>query len=119
MGCDYYILKVLQVYYQNGVGVGVGVGDFEIEVERQRRYFDYENDNFDEDEENYEEKLAEYKRGILTPCIQPITIYSNNTFNKELTEIKYRELVEHELSDRSIKWSALNKIIKIEIRYER
>jgi hypothetical protein len=111
MGCDYYIVKVLHVYYQDG--------DFEIEVERQRRYFDYENENFDEDEDNYEEKLAEYKRGVLTPCIPPITIYANKAFNKELTEYKYKELVEAELSNRSIEWSALKQIIKVELRYER
>jgi hypothetical protein len=111
MGCDYYIVKVLQVYYHNG--------DFEIEVERQRRYFDYENENFDEDEDNYEEKLAQYKRGVLTPCIQPIHIYTNNTFNKPLSEMKYRGLVETELSNRNIKWSALKQIIKVELRYER
>ena len=112
MGCDYYIVKVLHVYYQDG--------DFEIEVYRQRGYFDDEGEeNFDEDEDNYEEKLAEYKREILMPRIPPITIYANNAFNKELTEIKYRELVEAELSNRSIEWSALKQIIKIEMRYER
>jgi hypothetical protein len=111
MGCDYYIVKVLQVYYQNG--------DFEIEVDRQRGYFDDEDDNFDEDEDNYEEKIAEYKRGVLTPRIPPITIYNNKVFNKPLSEIKYRELVEAELSNRSVKWSALNQIIKVELRYER
>jgi hypothetical protein len=111
MGCDYYIVKVLQVYYQNG--------DFEIEVDRQRGYFDDEDDNFDEDQDNYEEKLAEYKRGVLTPRIPPITIYNNKAFNKPLSEIKYRELVEAELSNRHIEWWELNQIIKIEIRYER
>jgi hypothetical protein len=111
MGCDYYIVKVLQVYYQDG--------DFEIEVERQRRYFDYENENFDEDEDNYEKKLAQYKLVVLTPCIPPITIYANKEFNKEITEIKYKELVEAELSNRNIEWSALNQIIKVELRYER
>ena len=115
MGCDYYILKVLHVYYENGDGVG----DFKIEVDRQRGYFYYENDNVDEDDDNYEEKLAEYKRGVLTPYMPPITIYSDKAFNKPLTEIKYRKLVEAELSDLSIKWSALKQIIKVELRYER
>lgn len=115
MGCDFYIVKVLQVYYNTANGAD----EFEIEVDRQRGYFDYENDNFDEDEENYEEKLAEYKHGVLTPCIQPIYIYSNKAFNKPLSEYKYKELVEAELSNRGIKWSALNQIIKIELRYER
>jgi hypothetical protein len=111
MGCDYYITKVLQMYYNENECL-------EFEVERQKGYYYY--DNYDEDEDNYEKMIDAYKKDILTPQINPIIIYINGKFNKPSTEEKYKTLIDCEIKYCINKtWSDITKIIKIEKRFER
>ena len=110
MGCDYYIVKLLHIYYNDDDQVVT------IELERQRGYYHYD---YDEDEDDYESKVDEYIKYVLTPEMNPINIYTNCEFNKPLFETKYKTLVENKLSTNGKKWSEITKIIKVEERYER
>ena len=99
MGCDYYILKVLQIYKTNTTEY------IEVEVERERGYFQYKN--FDEDEDDYEENVKAYISAVLTPRMKPTVLYENGGFRKEMFEIKYKSLVEKEVGD----WSTIERIV--------
>ena len=112
MGCDYYILKLLHIYYSD-------TEYFEIILNRERGYFDCDADVFDEDEDAFEEKFNAYRQCVLTPRIDPIIIYVNRRFNKRLTEDKYKSIVEDVLHEYNKHWSDVKKIIKVEKRYER
>jgi len=111
MGCDYYILKLLRIYYNKDEYL-------EVELDRKRGYYD--DLQFDEDAEDYEEKMNEYTKQILTPKTNPIIIYTNETnFNKLSCKEKYKTLVENEINKHSKKWCEITKIIKVEERCER
>jgi len=108
MGCDYYIVKVLHIYYNEN--------DYlEIELERERCYYFY---SCDSDEENYEEQINEYIKDILTPKMKPIILYSNNNFTNSSFEIKYKTIVVDEINRNNKQWCDIHKIIKVEKRYK-
>ena len=110
MGCDYYILKILHIYYNDN--------DYlEVEIDRERGYYD--DLQFDEDADDYDEKIHEYMKEVLIPKFGPVTIYNNNAFNKSSCESKYKTLVEIEISKFGKEWSEITKIIKVEERRER
>ena len=112
MGCDYYIVKYLCIYFNDKDN---DVLNFEIE--RERGYF---GDHLgDEDEDDYEKKRDEYLKNVLTPQTKPITIYNNGVFNKPMSETKYKSIIEGLIRDSGKKWSEITKIIKEEGRYER
>jgi len=110
MGCDYYILKFLRIHYSD-------VDYLEIELGRERGYYD--DLQFDEDADDYEEKVNEHIKEVLTPKEAPITIYINNSFNKSSCESKYKTLIEDELNDHDKQRSDVIKVIKVEERRER
>ena len=112
MGCDYYIDKNLHIYDYNDKEISY------INVEHEKRYYFFVS-LLDEDEDGYEEELAQYIQDKLTPYMKPIVIYSNNAFNKISFENKYKKTVENELKIVNKVWDDVNKIIKIESRYER
>lgn len=103
MCCDYFILKLLHIYYNNSEYL-------EIELDRQRGYYDD-----DEDEEN----INTYIEYTLTPKTEIIVIYNNNNFNKPSLEEKYKTLVENKIRKYRKKWCEITKIIKVEERHER
>jgi len=106
MGCDYYITKVLRIYF----------GDHYLSfvIERENGYY---FSIYDEDEEDYETKIEEYIKECLTPKMEPIIIYDNK-FNKTY-ETKYKSFVEDLLKDCGKHFSDVTKIIKVEVRYDR
>jgi len=108
MGCDYYVIKVLQIYYND-------TEYLEVEINRERCYYD--DYQFDEDAEDYDEQLNNYIEDILTVKTEPILIYSNGTFNKSSCESKYKGLVENELNKHNKICSDVIKIIKVEKRH--
>jgi len=57
MGCDYYIIKTLRIYFQN-------ILPLYIQVERSRGDFFF--GLLDEDEPDYEEKYKEYIKDKIT-----------------------------------------------------
>jgi hypothetical protein len=110
MGCDYYILELLHIYYNDK--------DYlEIELNRERGY--YNDLQFDEDDDDFEEKLNQYIHDVLTSKKSPIVIYKNAAFNKSSCETKYKALVENKINKHDILWSEITKIIKVEERRER
>ena len=89
MGCDYYIVKYLNIYYND-------TDYLAVELERERGYYNFQ---YDEDSDDYDDKMNEYIKDCLTPQITPIIIYSNNSFNKVSSETKYKILIENEINN--------------------
>ena len=56
MGCDYYISKILYIYYNN-----TDYLPLELYTEKANYYY-----NFNVDYIDYEEKVIEYKKNILS-----------------------------------------------------
>jgi len=109
MGCDYYILKVLRIYYTE-------TDYLDVELTRERGYYYYQ---FDEDEEHYENKVSEYINDILTPKMKPIMLYENNNFIQLSFETKYKTIIDNEINKNNMIWDHIHKIVKVEERYER
>jgi chromosomal replication initiation ATPase DnaA len=103
MGCDYFILKLLHIYYSNSEYL-------EIELDRQRGYYD---------DDEHEENINKYIEYTLTPKTEDIVIYNNNNFNKPSLEEKYKIIIENKIRKYRKKWCEIKKIIKVEERHER
>ena len=114
MGCDYYIIRVLHIYYNDDNNNDNNYLEFELE--REKRYFCY--DLYDEDDDNYDEMINDYKKNILIVKTKPIIIYNNNSFNKLSCEYKYKNYVEYEINAINKTWSDITKIIKVEKKFE-
>ena len=112
MGCDYYIDKDLHIYDYNDIEISY------INIEHERGYYWFIS-TLDEDEDGYDDKVAQYKKQALEPTMKPIVIYSNNTFNKLSFENKYKEIIEIEIKRFNKTLNDVDKIIKVENRYER
>jgi chromosomal replication initiation ATPase DnaA len=100
MGCDYYIVKVLHIYYNE-------TDYLEFEINRKREYYYYE---YDSDEEDYEDKVNEYKKNILTPVMKPIILYTDNGFIKPSFEEKYKDILEEIVDDYDKKCAKSQKL---------
>jgi hypothetical protein len=109
MGCDFYIIKFLNIYYNNKT-------ESFIDLDREKGYYHYW---FDEDEEDYEKKRKEYIESVLEPHMKPILIYEENQFVRPLFETKYKSIIEKELNQHYKSWENIEKIEKREERYER
>jgi len=112
MGCDYYIDKDLEIYDYNDKIFS------SINLEHERGYYWF-SEAVDEDEDGYDTEYAEYIERKLQPSMKPIVIYSDKSFNKLSFENKYRKLIEDELKTFNKTLHDVQKIIKIEHRYER
>lgn len=112
MGCDYYIDKNLYIYDNNNIIFA------SINLQHQRGYYWFYS-LLDEDEDGYDKELAKYIKETLEPNMEPILIYNNNSFNKLSFENKYKKMIEYELNSYNKTLNEVNKIIKIENRYER
>jgi len=109
MGCDYYITKQLVIYFDD-------VYSCSVVLETDRCYYSW---SYDEDEIDYEKKVSEYKKRVLTPVMNPIVIYEDHRFKTATLESKYKKLIEDELLERGKKWDEIVQIVKEEERYER
>jgi hypothetical protein len=108
MGCDYYIVKYIDIYYSDG-----SQDSFESDRDRGYYYFKY-----DEDNEDYEEKREEYILDLLCVETKPIPIYDNGQFKSRLVELKYKSLIEDKMG-KNKKWEDIVKVEKTEMREER
>lgn len=112
MGCDYYVDKDLEIYDNNNRIFSY------INLHHEKRYYWFHS-TLDEDEDRYDTELTEYIEDILKPSMEPILIYSNNSFHKFSFEHKYKKMVQEELHLYNKTWKDISKIMKIENRYER
>jgi len=112
MGCDYYIDKDLHVYDYNDRIISY------IELDHKESYY-YFTSLFDMSEYGYDKELNQYIKYTLEPLMQPIIIYSNNTFNTLTLKNKYKKIINYELDLLNKTWDDVNKIIEIEHRYKR
>ena len=87
MDNDYYIVKVLHIYYNETVYI----------VHELDESLDIINENIDS----------------LTPLI----LYENGTFNKLSIEKKYKSSIEQEIKRYNIKWSQIYRIIVVDEKY--
>ena len=115
MGCDYYIIKYLEVTLEDSTS-------FQIELERDNGYFDF---YMDEDEPNYEEKYKDYIQLTLSDIMKPIIIFKDKEFSSLFLEKKYKLLIEDEINrinrfnKNRKEWTNIKKIVKKESRWER
>jgi hypothetical protein len=109
MGCDFYIVKSLQICLNDERYLYVV-------LERERGYYSWD---YDEDEEDYDEKVKAYKARQLTPTMKPIVVYENHGFRQSSLETKYKTLVEETIKDQGREWSDIVNVVKVEERYER
>lgn len=112
MGCDYYIDKDLRIYDYNNREFSY------INLEHTKGYYWF-GSSFDEDDDRHEKEFEIYKKQVLEPRMNPIVIYSNNTFHKLSFEDKYKKIIEAEIKMFNKTLNDVNKIVKIENRYER
>ena len=112
MGCDYYIDKDLHIYDYNDIEISY------INVEHKKGYYWFIS-ALDEDEDGYDDEVVQYKKQALEPSMKPIVIYSNKTFNKLSFQNKYKNIIETDIKIFNKTLNDVNKIIKIENRYER
>lgn len=125
MGCDYYIIKELEIYFQYSI-----YSPIRIELKRTNGYFNF---NIDSDDPQYEELEKEYINNKLTPNMKPIIIYEKNQFIngndhifiEKKYEIKYKDMIDDRLkvynktNENKKEWKDIQKISKVERRYER
>ena len=111
MGCDYYIVKALEIDFNRSI--------FSHYIDLERNVGYYYDFNLDEDDPNYDELEREYIQNILKSGMEPILIYDGEDFTSKKLELKYKEVVEKELLKCEKTWKDVRKICKIEYRYER
>lgn len=113
MGCDYYIVKILEVKYlidnKNGVM-------HNIELDREKCYFNEidSKDSDDTDDEDYHDKFNRKYSKYLEVHYKPRVLFINNNWKNEKTKEKYEDFVLNE-----IKNGMIISVIKKEIRYLR
>jgi len=110
MGCDYYVVKLLHIYFEDEAE------KHELELERLRGYYCDDDVYYDEDAEDYEKQLQAYLIWVLTPKMEPIVLYAQQSFTKPSFEQKYKTLIEHELQKLGKTWMNVTKILKVEER---
>ncbi len=99
MGCDYYIIKVLEVYYMTKQPDNVNMDI--IEIERQRGYI---YDSYDSDEEDRIEKH-------LVVTYEPKVLYESNAWKSEYIQTKYESMIRN--------MNTVSRIVKTEMRERR
>ena len=115
MGCDYYIIKQLEVKHIN-------VDDEEhvshIELERERCYFYDEPDLVDSDDstdsESYDSRFDRKYGRYLEVTYQPRVLFQNGKWKSEKVQDKYEDAIRDEIGNNMI-----ISIIKKEVRYFR
>lgn len=110
MGCDYYIIKELCIYYLHTKNISY------ITLSSDNGYFYYPD--LDEDHENYEKEYDKIIKNQLKPSMNPILVYKDNNFINTNLENKYKKLIEENFINKYT-WNEVDKIIKVESRYER
>ena len=113
MGCDYYIIKILEVKYLNDDDDEV---QQDIERDRERCYFSEvdSKDSDDTDDEDYNDKFNIKYSKYLEVNYKPRVLFSNSKWKNEKIQEKYEDFVLNEINNGMI----LN-VIKKEVRHLR
>jgi hypothetical protein len=106
MGCDYYIYKILRIYYVNE--------PFRSDIELSREPGYYYDSFIDEDESNYESQIEEHYSQQHVPLMRPILVYINNSFTSNKLENKYNKTIEERIFNDKQQFKNIIKILKIE-----
>lgn len=115
MGCDYYIIKELEIRHVND-------DDNEIistlELDRARCYFYNVEDSQDSDDstdsESYDSRFNRKYAKYLEVTYQPRILFQNNKWKSEKVQEKYKDLVRDEIGN-----DVIVNITKREVRYLR
>jgi hypothetical protein len=113
MGCDYYIVKYLEVEYVNDDDDNETI---HIEVSRERMHFrtDILSDTDSIDSESYNTKYQKKYSKYLEVTYVPRILFNNNKWKSENIQEKYEDKILNE-----IKEGLLLKVIKKERRFLR
>lgn len=113
MGCDYYIVKLLDVKYLDDHD---DEKDLTIELDRQRCYFYEYDEDFDSDSDDttntdtFNRRYGKY----LNVTYKPKVLFINNKWKNERIEDKYFSMIQSEIGN-----GLLISVIKKEERYLR
>lgn len=112
MGCDYYIIKILEITHFKQDKKIIS----KIELNRERCYFPYENSSEDDKDSDdtqlsynsyFEKKYSKY----LQVTYQPRTLFENDKWKNTEIQEKYENLIKHQIGHDKI-----ISIIKKEVR---
>ena len=113
MGCDYYIVKYLQVEYVNDDD---DTATIDIELNKEKAYFSYDNmtDSDSSDDESYNTRFERKYGKYLEVTYVPKILFNNNKWKNETIQEKYEDIILNE-----IKEGLLLKVTKKEVRFLR
>jgi hypothetical protein len=115
MGCDYYIIKQLEVKYINDDDNEMNTT---IESNRERCYFPDLADSQDSDDstssESYNSRFNRKYGKYLNVTYQPRVLFNNGKWKSERVRKKYENLIISEIGS-----DLLLHIVKQEVRYLR
>ena len=110
MGCDYYIFKILRIYYINEPFCS------DIILSRENGYYYYYGD---EDHPDYQIDHEDYVSRQLELSMRPILVYTNNSYLSENLKNKYSKIIEETIENDSQNTKNIIKVVKVEEREER
>ena len=108
MDNSYFILTVLNIYYNNTEYLQLIIN------KREQNFYC----GADEDDIMYEYEVIESRKRSLNVFKTPILIYNNKSFNKLLCETKYKADIEKFINESGRNWDDITKIIKVEEKIE-
>jgi hypothetical protein len=116
MGCDYFIIKQLEITHINSYDLENDITC--IELDRERCYFNDESDSYDSDDtfdneymnSRFDRKYSKY----LQVNYKPRILFQNGKWKNENVENKYKKMIRDKIGD-----DIIINIIKKEVRYFR
>jgi len=115
MGCDYYILQNLYIYYNDH-------SFHYINLHRDRGYYSQIFDDFIMNTISKDDSISKWKKiknFHLEPRAVPFLIYNNNSFNNIYLSNKYKEIIDFQINNNNKTWDDIKEIVIIEERPER
>lgn len=117
MGCDYYIIKLLKITFNDDEYYYEKPFDFStIELDRNRCYFPEIYDEVDSDDSYYDEKIQKIQNkynDYLIVTYEPRILYENSQWKNEKICEKYKQI----LKENNYDLYKIKSIIKEEVRY--
>lgn len=116
MGCDYYIVKQLEVIHINDDDDEITTT---IELDRDRGYFfddinSRDSDDSSDSDEDYDTRFQRKYGKYLEVTYQPRVLFQNGKWKSERVQEKYEDTITNEIGN-----DMIISIIKQEVRYLR